>query len=236
MIALWLVFLSVFWFFTYQSSRFNLTGWALMSVGIALVYQSFTRRRILGLVALLVIFPPVFYNYSNGVRWLLFDAGRFGVRVENGEYVGVSQVHWPSFTLGWLDRRQYLNLHLNYHPLAEYCGAKLEDSDLVLLVGEHRMMHWNCRVMGSDWFDSPALLPYLRHNDSADQVLDALRSDGVTHIAFNLREWGAGWEYNRRHFREDELNRMREMMASPRLRHVFASDPDWIYLVQILPQ
>ncbi|MFW5864106.1 MAG: ArnT family glycosyltransferase, partial [bacterium] len=240
MLALWLIFFGLFWFFTYQSNRFFLPGWAIMIVIACLAARLMMQRLIVARILISVALALVLgFNLIDTARWFLFDAGRFSVREENGRFIGVSGVHWPAFTTGHLTRREFLTLQLNYYPLAEYCSTRLPEDAKVLLVGEHRLMHWECNVVGSDWFDRPLIVGYIdaalaRNADNpVDAVVDALRADGFTHVAVNLQEMLAAWQYQQGHFSEAGLAVFQSLLESKRLQKLFSPMPDRLYVAKI---
>ena len=80
--------------------------------------------------------------------------------------------------------------NLAYYRIARRCSTRLRGTGKVLLVGEHRKMHWACAVDGNDWYDLPRIRPFLRQAENIDGLIDALLDAGFTHIFFNLDEWG----------------------------------------------
>ena len=116
---------------------------------------------------------PLVYGWVDGFRKMAFTTGV-----------------WPAYTSGFVARDDYLGMHLNYYRIAQFANQSLGERDKVLLVGEHRKMHWQCNVEGADWYDMPRILPFLRGAASVDDLLDAIRAAGFTHIFFNLQEWG----------------------------------------------
>jgi hypothetical protein len=255
MLALWMLFFCLFWFFSYQSNRFFLPGWALCTVMIAAALAQVGRWhpwvRALCLIGFLL---PVLYGGLDSARWLLFDTGRLQFERKNDGITVKSGTVWPAYTLGYLTRQDYLALHLNYARSAEYCSARLKSTDKVLLVGEHRKLHWLCRVEGNDWYDQPRILPFLNQAKDADQLLEILLAQGFTHIFFNLDEWGwprngggakpgelppaprgSAWDYNGRHFSQANIALLQDLLKSNRLKVVQSSNPGRVYLVKILP-
>jgi len=254
-LALWLLFLLVSWFFTYQSNRFLMPALAVapaLALGGCAGLGRLTggwRRTACGVGILLPIVYAIAYSFFH----LLM--------VESGVTANTNQlpVRWPAYTLGFLSRDAYLGGdsfqpgRLPYYDAARFCNRTLGPDEKVLLVGEHRKMHWLCRVEGNDWYDSPRILPFLRGATDADSVLDALRQAGFTHVFFNLDEWGwprdestltetqgrpqfPAWQYNRRHFTSAELALLSKVIHSPRLRPLHQTRPGRIYVAQILPQ
>lgn len=259
MLALWGMFFLVYWFFTYQDNRFLLPFLAVATVGIAKAFavgempwlarrgsirasgsaKPLPERFFSGI--LLAVFLAIFaYNSLDNLRWLVFRAGQ-----------GISR--WPAYTLGFMSRGDYLAANLNYYRIAEYCTKSNQDSDRVLLVGEHRKMHWGCNVDGSDWYDLPRILPYLERGDSADAILDTLIADGITDLFFNLEEWGwpssdselsgsvpsppgSAWAYNRRFLSPPDIQKIQGLLGSPRLPVRLAAMPGRIFLTRILPR
>ena len=255
MLALWMLFFCLFWFFSYQSNRFFLPGWALCTVMIATALAQVGRWhpwvRALCLIGFLL---PVVYGGLDSARWLLFDTGRLQFERKDNRITVKSGTVWPAYTLGYLTRQDYLALHLNYARSAEYCSAHLKPSDKVLLVGEHRKMHWLCRVEGNDWYDQPRILPFLNQAKDADQLLDILLAQGFTHIFFNLDEWGwpglggaakpgelppvrrgSAWDYNGRHFSRANIALLQDLLKSNRLKVVQSSTSGRIHVAKILP-
>ncbi|HNY29212.1 MAG TPA: hypothetical protein PKH31_17705, partial [Candidatus Sumerlaeota bacterium] len=253
--ALWLGFLGVSWFFTYQSNRFLMPALAVapsLALGGAAGLGRLTggwRRAACGVG----ILAPIVYAIAYSFFQLLM--------VESGVTPGTNQlpVRWPAYTLGFLSRDAYLggdSFHpgrLPYYDAARFCNRTLGADEKVLLVGEHRKMHWLCRVEGNDWYDSPRIRPFLRGAVDADAVLDALTQAGFTHVFFNLDEWGwpldestltdpqgrpqfPAWQYNRRHFTSDDLALLSKVIHSPRLHPVHSTRPGRVYVAQILPR
>jgi hypothetical protein len=254
-VALWLGFLVVSWFFTYQSNRFLMPALAVASAlalaacaGLGRLAGGW-RRAACGLGILLPIAYAIAYSFFH----LLM--------VESGVTSNTNQlpVRWPAYTMGFLSRDAYLAGdsflpgRLPYYDAARFCNRTLTPDEKVLLVGEHRKMHWLCRVEGNDWYDSPRILPFLRGAADADAVLDALSQAGFTHVFFNLDEWGwpldestlldtlgrpqfPAWQYNRRHFTSAELTLLSRVIHSPRLRPIHQTRPNRIYVAQIVPR
>jgi hypothetical protein len=254
-VALWLGFLVVSWFFTYQSNRFLMPALAVASaLGLAACaglgrLAGRWRRAVCGVG----ILAPIVYAIAYSFFQLLM--------VESGVTPGTNQlpVRWPAYTMGFLSRDAYLggdSFHpgrLPYYDAARFCNRTLGPDEKVLLVGEHRKMHWLCRVEGNDWYDSPRIRPFLRGAADADAVLDALSQAGFTHVFFNLDEWGwpldestltetqgrpqfPAWQYNRRHFTNAELALLSQVIHSPRLCPVHQTRPGRVYVAQILPR
>ena len=255
MLALWMLFFCLFWFFSYQSNRFFLPGWALCTVMIAAALAQVGRWhpwvRALCLIGFLL---PVLYGGLDSARWLLFDTGRLQFERKDDRITVKSGTVWPAYTLGYLTRQDYLALHLNYARSAEYCSARLKPTDKVLLVGEHRKMHWLCPVEGNDWYDQPRILPFLNQAKDADQLLEILLAQGFTHIFFNLDEWGwptraanarpgelppvrrgSAWDYNGRHFSRANIALLQDLLKSNRLKVVQSTNPGRVHVARILP-
>jgi hypothetical protein len=183
------------------------------------------------------LWAPVLFNTVDNCRWLVFSAGAS---------------RWPAFTAGFLSRDDYLAANLDYYRVAQFCNVAFRDKEKVLLVGEHRKLHWACRVEGSDWYDQPRILPFLREARDADSLLDEILSAGFTHIFFNLNAWywpedpleqtgekavskGSAWYYNRRFFTRSDILKIQELLRSERLQTVVVSQPGRVYLSRILP-
>jgi hypothetical protein len=250
MLTLWGAFFVVSIFYTYQSNRFFLPVWALGTVAAcAAVAWAARRGPLTASVALIALSLPVLYNGADSARWLLFDTGQFFFR--NG--VPTSGTHWPAYTLGYIGRDQYLATQIAYYPAAKYANEHLSARDKVLLVGEHRKMHWQVPVEGNDWYDLPRIQPFLRESRTGDEVLDRLRAAGFTHLFFNLDEWGwprdprqltgesppipgSAWVYNIRFFSRDDVLKIRDVLASPRLRIEMAVVPGRMFLARIAPK
>lgn len=241
-LALWLGFALVAWYLTYQSNRFLLPAAALGAVaaarGLAGARRWSGRAAAAGAVCLVL---TVMANGLDAGRWLLFDAGR----IVESRARPLSRVRWPAYTTGHVGREAFLAWHLNYYDCASYCNRSLGPGDRVLLVGEHRKMHWLCRVEGADWFDTPRIRPYLRRASDASALVDLLRAEGYTHLFFNLDEmgWpdpqrgGAGpaWAYNRRFLSDRDILILQGLIRSPRLREIYSTRPGRIYVARLLP-
>lgn len=251
MVVLWAAFLLLVWFFTYQDNRFLLPFLALMTaivasclVGGAKTGSGVATKALLAAVFLL----PVAYNGVETIRWLTFTAGQTVHTLPSGEER--VEAHWPAYTLGFYSRSDYLASNLDYYRAAEFCSNNLAKTDKVLLVGEHRKFHWNCRVEGSDWYDAPAILPYLRKSANADQVLDALQRAGFSHVFLNLNAWhwpndpkeqtgeiplpkSSAWLYNQRYFNASDIRKIQDLLKTQRLKTVFTSEPGRVYVARI---
>ncbi|MBN1866120.1 glycosyltransferase family 39 protein [Candidatus Sumerlaeota bacterium] len=250
MTALWGVFFIVSIFYTYQSNRFFLPVWALGTVAACAAAAWAARLGVRTASAILIaFFLPVAYSAADSTRWLFFDTGQFFVR--GG--IPTSGTHWPAYTLGYMTRDQYLATQIAYYPAAKYANEHLGPGDKVLLVGEHRKMHWRTPVEGNDWYDLPRIQPFLRESGTADEVLDRLREAGFTHLFFNLDEWGwprdpnqqtgeippaagSAWSYNIRFLSRDDILKIRGVLASPRLRVEMSVTPGRVFLAAILPK
>ncbi len=254
-LSLWLLFLLVSWFFTYQSNRFLMPALAV-APALALAACAGLGRLVGGwrrAACGVGIFLPIAYAVGYSFFHLLM--------VESGVTANTNQLptRWPAYTLGFLSRDAYLGGdsflpgRLPYYDAARFCNRTLGPDEKVLLVGEHRKMHWLCRVEGNDWYDSPRIRPFLRGAADADAVLDALSQAGFTHVFFNLDEWGwpldestlrdpqgrpqfPAWLYNRRHFTSAELTLLSQVIHSPRLRPLHQTRPGRVYVAQILPR
>jgi len=237
LVVAWGVFLLVSWFLTYQCNRFLMPGMALgTAVAVCAVVEVIRRGgRILKALCILGLGLPVLYSGVDSARWFLFNSGR-----------------WPAYTLGYLSRDDYLAANLPYYRIARYCTERLGKGERVLLVGEHRKMHWGCAVESNDWYDMPRISPFLRQAENVDGLLDALLQAGFTHLFFNLDEWGwppdaprqlggipmpsgHAWSYNQRLLGRSEILMLQELLSSKRLRVEMSARPGRIYLTRILP-
>lgn len=238
LVAVWMVFFLVFWFFTYQSNRFLLPFLALaIPASLAalgpILYGGPLRSRLCALGIAL----PLLYGAVKTAFWLTLDEGQIQSDPISRQW-RVSAVRWPAYSLGFLDRDAYLTARVPYYGAARFCNATLSAGEKLLLVGEHRKMHFHCRVEGNDWFDSPRILPFLRNAPDADAVLDALLAAGFTHLLWNLDEWGwptdpsalsaevpaadrGAWTFNRRHFSPREIELLRQLLGSKRLERIY---------------
>jgi hypothetical protein len=256
-LALWTICFCLFWFFSYQSNRFFLPGWALaIVITAATLAQARRRRATIQAITLVAFLLPVLYGAADSARWLLFDVGKLGFeKAADGRIVVKSGATWPAYTLGFLRRQDYLALNLSYARAAEYCSTHLGPTDKALLVGEHRKFHWRCRVEGNDWYDQPYIVHYLNQAENVDQLLDAFLTDGFTHVFFNLDEWGwpeskgavppgemppvprgSAWHYNQRHFTPANIRLLQDLLKSSRLKTLQSFRPGRIYVAKILPR
>lgn len=253
-LALVLLFLAGvfgFWYFSYQSNRFLMPGWALM---VLIVFYSLNRwvsRNPLGRkIATAALLLPLLYGWGDSLRWALWDTGslRFqrmknAIRVHSGTL-------WPAYTLGALSREDYLTDKLTYYPAAHWANTHLDEKSCVLLLGEHRLFHWKVPVLGNDWYDRPRILPFLQVAKNRAELVQALHRAGVTHVFVNLDEWGwprdpavlegekvpapgSAWSYNQRHFRLDEIRLLRAFLDSDGLEPVYEIRPGRVFLARL---
>lgn len=246
LLALWIFFLALFWYFTYQSNRFLLPFW-LLSCVVASVMAASLRPGAIRALFLAGLALPALYGSADSVRWLLLDTGRIQSRPDG---TAVCNTLWPTYTLGFLKEPEFLARQINYAPSADYASRLLTPRDKVLLLGDFRKLHWKCRVESHDWFDQPLIKLYLTKAATPGALLDTLKAAGFTHIFLNLEEWGwpgdrraltgeiptppgTAWFYNRRFFTPEQLLLLDGLIQSPRLKTVQTTKPGRIYLTRI---
>ncbi len=243
-LAVWMIFLLVFWFNTYQSNRFLMPLIMLViAAAMALlqrVCEATRRRRLTAWVAAVLLSAVALFGASESVFWLLFDEGRISVELQSG-------VLWPAYTLGGISRDQYLSNFVGYYEAARIADLELDEGDKVFFIGEHRRMHWQVDVMANDWYDPPRILSYLRQSETADEVLDTLRAEGVTHLFINRAEWGwqqdaelrrgdkpfppgnsPAWAFKLRYFERGDVLLLEALLRSGRLRPVWQGRGMWL--------
>jgi hypothetical protein len=104
-----------------------------------------------------------------------------------------SYLPWSVIT-GRITRTQHLHNEsikfdqFAYYPAFEYLNDNLIIGEKVILVGEYRSYYLKCDNITSDFFDSPAIIEYLRPARSRMEVLMNLRAAGITHILYNENE------------------------------------------------
>jgi hypothetical protein len=239
-------FLFSHFFLTYQSSRFLLPGWAVALVIVAAAFAAVSPHlgRILRGSAIAVFLVASGFGVLLSTIWLLSDGGQCDFTKWK------CNLRWPSFVLGRLSRDEYLAQNLNYYPAVYYANRMIKPGEKVLMVGEHRKFHWQCAVEGSDWYDTPSYLAELRSSPNADAFIDALQKRGITHVFFNLSEWGwpgdpkklppdwkpvpgSNWYFNRRFFTPEDLAKLQAFISSPRLESLVAPEKGKIYLAKL---
>jgi hypothetical protein len=179
----WLVicflFSWIFWFFTYQSNRMLLPTLGLLLAGGAVAVGLWearcgrAMRRILRtLIGISMFYAAAFY----ATTMLIPRPG------------ATAHVDGIATALGFQSRDAYLARSLNYWRSAGWLAGRVRPGERVLLVGEHRTMHFDMDVVASDWFDTPQPLPWIRSTPNNDALLDALLAQGIHYLFFNQAE------------------------------------------------
>lgn len=245
----------LFWIVTYQSNRFLITFIVPAIALVAWQMESLTRKaKWMQRLTLTLATLTILYSGIDSARWLLFDVGAFQARraPDSRRIERKSGALWPAYTLGFLSRQDYLARKIPHYRLVQFANRNLGPQNRVFLLGEHRKMHWKIPVAGSDWFDTPMILPYLHKANSSDAVLDALCEAGFTHLFVNLEEWvspapawtsltqaprqpGSAWYYNQRHFTHHDLEILDAILASPRLEKLAETRKNRVFLAAISP-
>jgi len=193
------------WFFTYQSNR-------MLGSFIALAAP---------FAALSLCCP-----FTHGGTKTVFAAACLAAGVHGAIYVvhyegGVHRPPLPAYVSGTLTRDSYLAESLNYYRAFAELSGVVQTGEKVLLIGEHRIFYARFRGEWSDWFDTPAILDYIRRFSvtTAPQLLDVLRNDNVRWVLVNDAELAPQFErYWRPRFRDAEwqiYERFMEKLGAP---------------------
>ncbi len=206
-----LIFASVFyavWFFTYQSNRFLLPFFALLSPLIVFMIQEIrTGRALLARIVLSVVLIVLSYNTLWIVRWITTEASPHPLPV----------------VLGFESRDDYLTKALLHYRCFQYLNAVVEPDETVLFVGEHRGYYCNVRYLSSDWFDTPYILKLIRETCDNHELIEWMRAQKVYYVFFNLAELRLYEErYFRPRFQPEEYQRFRDFVTSKELRRTFS--------------
>ncbi len=210
-----LIFACVFyvvWFFTYQSNRFLLPFFALLSPLIVFMIQEIrTGRALLARIVLSVVLVVLSYNTLWIVRWITTEASP-----------------QPSpVVLGFESRDDYLTKALLHYRCFQYLNAVVEPDETVLFVGEHRGYYCNTRYLSSDWFDTPYILKLIRETRDNGELIQWMRAQKVHYVFFNLAELRLYEErYFRPRFQPEEYQRFRDFVTSKEFRRTFFSFND----------
>lgn len=208
----------VFWFFTYQSNRFLLPLFALLSPLIVLMIQEIRAgSALLARIVLSIVLVVLSYNTVWNVRWITTEASPRPLPV----------------VLGFQSRDDYLTKALSHYRCFQYLNAVVEPDESVLFVGEHRGYYCNVRYLGSDWFDTPYILKLIRETRDNRQLIDWMRTHKVHYVFFNLAELSLYEEhYLRPRFQPEEYQRFRDFIAAKQFRRVFSPYRD-MYVAEL---
>jgi len=165
------------WAFTYRDNRFLLPVLVLLAVTLGVVYADLGRRdgwrSRLALAGLLLLL-----TYGCGSILFITCLDQRPLEVVSGRqsreaFLAERLDYWPAF--------QFLNALPN--PL---------DSDQVIFVGEYRPYHCRRSWLANDWFNTPVIIRYLRECNSARQLTERLKAEGIRYVLVNERELAKG--------------------------------------------
>jgi 4-amino-4-deoxy-L-arabinose transferase-like glycosyltransferase len=208
----------VLWYFTYQSNRFLIPLFAILSLLIVYFLESVKRESPAAWAVLLIgLTVATLHNGLWSVRWMLVDAYPQPMPV----------------VLGFEKRDSYLTRALDYYPCFDYLNSHVRSDEKVLLVGEHRGYYCHANYLASDWFDTPYLLHIIRQTRDNNDLLQWLRAHSVDYVFFNFREMRLYWQaYFKPRFTPGEYERFLDFVRSKRLQKVFSLAAD-MYICKI---
>lgn len=199
----------------------------ILGAGIwAMWFASYQSNRMLGgaLAFFMAIAPLGLAHVArSGVLW---RAGVLGVLlscVHGACYVLQYEtvIHRPSiihYLSGKTSRDEYLAEALNYYRAFRWLEQHAAPDAKVLLIGEHRAFYAKFEPVGSDWYDTPAVLAIIRSlpEKSLDGLVSALRQRGITWVLVNDAELAPQFaSYWRPRFRDDEWSLIQQFLDSP---------------------
>jgi hypothetical protein len=196
------------WFFTYQSNRFLLPFFALLSPLIVFIIKEIRAgSALLAQIVLSVVLIVLAYNTLWNIRWITTEATPRPLPV----------------VLGFESRDDYLTRALSYYRCFQYLNVAVAPDETVLFVGEHRSYYCTASFMSSDWFDTPYILKLIRETRDNHELIQWMRAHNVRYVFFNLAELNLYEErYFKPRFKPEEYQRFREFIAAKEFRRTFS--------------
>ncbi|MDF0643583.1 MAG: hypothetical protein P0111_06100 [Nitrospira sp.] len=91
--------------------------------------------------------------------------------------------------LGRESRSEYLSRTVDHFESAQYVRAHVPSDARLLFIGESRPFYFERSTLAPYPFHEHPLAVWLKDATSADQVVDHLRAEGITHVVLNTREF-----------------------------------------------
>lgn len=91
--------------------------------------------------------------------------------------------------LGRESRSEYLSRTVDHFESAQYVREHVPSDARLLFIGESRPFYFERSTLAPYPFHEHPLVAWLKEATSADQVVDHLRMEGITHVVLNTREF-----------------------------------------------
>lgn len=163
--------LFVSWGVTIPNTRYFLPGIGLLSIAVGYaVFRLCSLSRVLRALVAAVLAGSILFNLGYTVSLLnrLFEPLPVVFRLESKD--------------------DYLSRHLRPYPAIKFANQNLPLDARILFVGETRTYYCERNHLASSAYDKTPIVEWVRASKGVEELLEKLRSEGITHLLYNAVE------------------------------------------------